>query len=1100
MKRVNIKGRIICILMSVCLIMQMLPTLNNVRAADPEAKWTKYTGNNAYKNGTVTEDATGLTLESAASKMAAAYYTQKVTVEEGTKISMDVTIPQAVENTNLQYAFGLTSGTNSFYSQDNPATTTTVVAELSSTVTVAAITDHSFQAKGGYRLPGGNRVTTGGGSVATRADIEAGETTYHITLVKQLETSDNSWVITVQNSKAGSIPVVIDIPKTAIGHDVYDEGAYIIAGSMNSTTTTLKVSNVTVTQPTTPDEPEYEAKWTKYTGNNAYKNGTVTEDATGLTLESAASKMAAAYYTQKVTVEEGTKISMDVTIPQAVENTNLQYAFGLTSGTNSFYSQDNPATTTTVVAELSSTVTVAAITDHSFQAKGGYRLPGGNRVTTGGGSAATREEIEAGETTYHITLVKQLESSDNSWVITVQNSKAGSTPVVIDIPKTTIDHDVYDEGAYIIAGSMNSTTTTLKVSNVTVSAEDLTPDTPQPPEDENAKWKVIEGVTTDGTLAENAEYNGDATFTNKIGAYYKEKIEIKDNSRISFKVKFPKLSSTEALHYGFSLIDTEGSFYTSNNTASSMSTEMQSSSTTNWAVAGVASKKIAPSSGRTFLANMGLLGAERNPADIYEIAYEKINETIGDINYSWKMTITNLSTNVKVSYKVKSADVAHNMFEKGAYVSVGVMNGNGYTMEISDLTIGTWEPEPETAWKPIRGYENMDFTKSTNDAITLVGGKGGAYRQESITLNKNMSITMEYEAKALTQKNSNDFYIMLLNKPASLANGAGDSGSGYALQMRTSADYSTFTLFMREVVNGKMGTDNTDATLKFGGGAINASALNQTVKVKFTRRLQEINGEVYYGSLTVNVAGKEYTKQIKLSDAERIFGNLDTELYLSAGCYNNIVNTVEIRNIEVSKLKTIQSVDGLWKPIYGYTEETLSAIVNKASSVELYGKGAAFLSNPFLSGTSNSIPLIFQMNGLTTNYHNKFGLAVLDQKSAFVGDRSSKGTGFVLEFRSFDQYEKGYAVYISTVTNGKADDFEKISDTIILGDMSQAKYDISLVRNNDGSWKIKVSDTTYSKTLSYTLGKCKALEALKPGNIYLSAGNSGMDMNAVIGY
>ena len=57
-KRVNIKGRIICILMSVCLIMQMLPTLNNVRAADPEAKWTKYTGNSAYI-GSVTEETTG---------------------------------------------------------------------------------------------------------------------------------------------------------------------------------------------------------------------------------------------------------------------------------------------------------------------------------------------------------------------------------------------------------------------------------------------------------------------------------------------------------------------------------------------------------------------------------------------------------------------------------------------------------------------------------------------------------------------------------------------------------------------------------------------------------------------------------------------------------------------------------------------------------------------------------------------------------------------------------------------------------------------------------------------------------------------------------
>lgn len=234
-----------------------------------------------------------------------------------------------------------------------------------------------------------------------------------------------------------------------------------------------------------------------------------------------------------------------------------------------------------------------------------------------------------------------------------------------------------------------------------------------------------------------------------------------------------------------------------------------------------------------------------------------------------------------------------------------------------------------------------------------------------------------------------------------------------------------------------------------------------------------------------------------MEDAKRVFGDLDKDLYLMAGNMNNIVNTFEVKNVKVAPLPFIQSIAGLWKRLYGYSLEELGAIVNKQNSVELHGQGAAYLSQ---AASSNPINLSFTMTDLTNDYHNKFSFAVLNQSGSFVNDGKSKGTGFVVEFRSFDQFDKGYAVYVATVTDGKASDYEKLSERIVLGDMTKSKFDIRLERKSNGAWEIKVVDQTYSQTLSYTLSNCDALQALTPGNVHLSAGNAGIDMKATIGY
>ena len=188
----------------------------------------------------------------------------------------------------------------------------------------------------------------------------------------------------------------------------------------------------------------------------------------------------------------------------------------------------------------------------------------------------------------------------------------------------------------------------------------------------------------------------------------------------------------------------------------------------------------------------------------------------------------------------------------------------------------------------------------------------------------------------------------------------------------------------------------------------------------------------------------------------------------------------------------------MWKPLSGYTADTLGAVVNKKNSVELYGQGAAYLADSYLNKTTGIVSFNFNMSELTNDYHNIFTFALLNEKKSFINQGT--GDGFVVEFRSFDKYQRGYAVYIGTVVDGKVTNYEKMNNRIILGDLSKAKFDVKLTRNANGSWAIKIVDKTYSRTLTYNLANGKGVSSLKAGSTYVSAGNSGIDMKAVVGY
>ena len=166
-----------------------------------------------------------------------------------------------------------------------------------------------------------------------------------------------------------------------------------------------------------------------------------------------------------------------------------------------------------------------------------------------------------------------------------------------------------------------------------------------------------------------------------------------------------------------------------------------------------------------------------------------------------------------------------------------------------------------------------------------------------------------------------------------------------------------------------------------------------------------------------------------MADAKRVFGDLDKSLYLMAGNMNNIDNTFEVKNVKVAALPVIKSVAGAWKTLYGYHADILGAIVNKKNRVELYGSGAAYLANPLLGILGKLTSLSFTMTELTNDYHNKFTFAVLNDKGTFVDGKTNEGSGFVIQFRSFDQFEKGYAVYVATVKNGKTSSYEKLNDS-----------------------------------------------------------------------
>ena len=405
----------------------------------------------------------------------------------------------------------------------------------------------------------------------------------------------------------------------------------------------------------------------------------------------------------------------------------------------------------------------------------------------------------------------------------------------------------------------------------------------------------------------------------------------------------------------------------------------------------------------------------------------------------------------------------------------------------------------ETNWKAIRGYKTVDFTKTSKNSIIL-DGYGASYKTEPITLKNFSSVTISYIPRKLNIESTNNFVVGLSDKDASFVNTVNDSGNGIVAEMITAKGRdNVFAFCDKELSAGAIERTYTNKLPN-----INKNLKDIVIKVTFTRYEQVIDGVEYFGTFTLEAGGNTYTREIQMTDTLKALG--DT-FYVIAGCQLNVGNIFEITDINIKSLQTVQSVDGEWKNLYEYDSQNNGAVVNFEGGVHLFGKGAAVLGTPIVLKGGDSIAYRIRFNDLKDGVNNSFACAFLDTNTSFFSTSSANntngntGTGFVLEFRSFDNYKMGYVVYFSTVTNGIADGFVNISN-IVMGDMSKSVFGIQLTRgglNADGSvkWNIVVKDSTYKKSFTYTLNKSSSMNTLAEG-MYFSAGCTGKPIQATV--
>ena len=249
----------------------------------------------------------------------------------------------------------------------------------------------------------------------------------------------------------------------------------------------------------------------------------------------------------------------------------------------------------------------------------------------------------------------------------------------------------------------------------------------------NPGWEIIKGSADELTTEEGNP--GDVTFTNSVTAYYNQKIEVLEGTKISVDVSVPAYGAASAmLAYGFALVNQPGSFYTSDTAANWLQAELVSNANTK-TVLGIARKRVAGT--MKWLANLTPLSANRSSAEVYHITYEKINVTENDVNYSWKITMKS-SSNTQ-SYMVPETEIAHDMFADGAYFAAGNRGGAAtHTVKVANLTV----VQPDE-WGVIKGDPDQLIRDDENPADVTFTSDVTAYYNRKIDVQDGTKISVD---------------------------------------------------------------------------------------------------------------------------------------------------------------------------------------------------------------------------------------------------------------------------------------------------------------------------------------------------------------------
>ena len=589
---------------------------------------------------------------------------------------------------------------------------------------------------------------------------------------------------------------------------------------------------------------------------------------------------AKAYYTKKIDVVPGTKISFAVNISAYQSDATMQYTFSLVDTAGCVY-QNGSANA--VSAELVSSAggNVRAVTSNKIA--GGSNRNWLTNITNPLSAARDTAAV------YTFTFEKLEETEDNSWKVSVNN---GTTTQESLILATKVAHDLFKNGVYLAVGTMTSAT------GHVVNVSDLVVTQPNTA----TNWKVVRNAGLNGIVGElvSEKTNAfDATFNEFVTGYYDQKIKVQEGTTVSFRAQFPKMTDGLNVQYAFSLVDRAGSFYTSDKNANSLSLEVASTYNASTGATGalnaVASKKLTGDGSRTFLANAFTLAAARSTTDVYDITFKKINETISDVNYSWIVTVMKNGA-TPYAYRYKASDIPHDFFQDGAYLAVGSMDGGAtHTMQVSKLNVSS-------KWNVLAGTTAAAYNMVTEGAesfnVSFRNATTGYYNQK-IHVEEGTAISMKVKPVVLKASTDMQFGIYLANAPKYY----NSVGSGKALGVELTS-VSAFSYQLRALVCSRVPSRATHTNDILSNSRITTVAYTLTFE---KLPASEAN------SWKVTIAnGATVVREYQVADTVVPDDMFADGLYISAGSLNSAIgHNMELSDLEITNPNAGAYVDGV---------------------------------------------------------------------------------------------------------------------------------------------------------------------------------------------
>ena len=648
----TISRRLMALALAVCLVLTLVPAL----ASKAEALTDQWRGI-ATADTYIVADAND-PFDAAISSTGKAYYTKKIDVVEGTKISFNVNFSAYQSDAAMQYTFSLVDTEGVVYQN---GTGNALSAELSSAVGA------NVRAVSSYKNSSSNRsFCTNILNSASSNIIDSSRNTdsvYEITFEKLAETEANSWKISVNN---GTEDFTTLIATEKIAHDLFQNGVYLAVGNMTSATGhVMNISDLMVVQ------PDMVSGWkmVRNQGLNGIEGELVPEKTNAF--DTAFNEFVTGYYAQKIEVKEGTTVSFRVDFPKMTDGINVQYAFSLVDRAGSFYTSDTKANS--VSLEMASIYTASTGVTGALNAVASKKLAGAS-ARTFLANAFTLAAARSTTDVYDVTFKKIDETIDDvnySWIVTVM--KNGTTPYAYRYKASDVPHDFFADGAYLAMGSMDGGAThTMKVSNLVI----------------NNSWSSVApaGTVIPGCdLVPEGVNSFDASFRNKAAGTYDRAIQVQEGTKISMKAKMVATTAGVAMWFGVSLTDKPNAFYNVDTTANALTVELGNGLATTTTMPSVVSKKIpgGGSNNRIWVANVGTLAGSRATNMIYTITFEKLAATEAN---SWQVTVNNGTTDFAAS--ISTDNVAHDMLGDEVYIAAGFMSAvNGHNVDVYDVSV-----------------------------------------------------------------------------------------------------------------------------------------------------------------------------------------------------------------------------------------------------------------------------------------------------------------------------------------------------------------------------------------------------------------------------